>query len=535
MNTAPMSCPDENALARFARGMAQSSEGRIEAHLDGCESCRKAVAAAAASQTLPSANPTMELVPGMRFGRYEIERELGRGGMGVVYASRDVTLDRRVALKLLHAGRDEVGQARLIREAQVMAKLAHPNVVPVFELSEFKGELYLVMELVNGVTLEAWLKAQPRSPKEILAKFIEAGRGLAAAHAAGVVHRDFKPANVLVGLDGRVRVTDFGLSRPGAGSMAMELATQASPFLTLDGTILGTLIYMAPEQLDGRTTDERTDQFQFCVALAEALNGHRPFSGETFASVKSALQKEPNLDGVPMGLRSILRRGMSPEPTQRYSSMATLLDALNRQGLNVPKSWARAAYAGTAAISFITLACFAAWGTLRVERAKPVPAAAPAVAMVTVLIYQEDLDRGAIVQAPQMAEQQVPANSVTTSIVKADTATYIIGHKLQVPVQKGDQLRWSDFDEGEAVPVSKTPPPETVPVIFAARRAEQGSSLTWEMLVVRQVPRAEVTAGVVRQSGAPYIVGHPLLVPIEAGDELKWSDIGAKGSPLKEQ
>ena len=135
-------CPDENELRQFARGGAKDLPA-LETHLDGCEKCRRAVAAAASDQTLPRQAPALQLSPGVRVDRYEIERELGRGGMGAVYQARDVTLDRRVALKLLHARRDEAAQARLLREAQVMAKLSHPNVVPVFELGEWKGDLYV--------------------------------------------------------------------------------------------------------------------------------------------------------------------------------------------------------------------------------------------------------------------------------------------------------------------------------------------------------------------------------------------------------
>ena len=523
MNASPISeggCPDENALARFARGTAESLSTRIEQHLDGCESCRKAVAAAAASQTLPSANPGMELVAGMRFGRYEVERELGRGGMGVVFAARDVTLDRRVALKLLHAGRDEVGQARLLREAQVMAKLAHPNVVPVFELSELRGELYLVMELVDGVTLETWLKAQPRTPGEILGRFVDAGRGLAAAHAAGVVHRDFKPANVLVGADGRARVTDFGLSRPGAATM--EEATLASPFLTLDGTILGTLAYMAPEQLEGKTADERTDQFQFCVALAEALSGHRPFEGVTFATVKASLRKEPNLDGVPRRLRPMLRRGLSAEPSKRFSSMASLLDALNRSGRF------RYSLIGAGASLLAAGLVLIASRPLPVRAPVPAPAAAPqpapAPAMVSIMVYAHDVERGALVRREDLAEKQVAADSVTTSVVKADSAVYVLGQTLQVPAQAGDPMRWSDVDTG---PGNANAVVQAAIVTVASDLAE-GTELKWEMLQVRSVPASIATSSVVKQTGAPYVVGHKILVPMKKGDALKWSDIGSK-------
>jgi serine/threonine protein kinase len=268
----------------------------MEAHLDACEQCRRAVAAAASDFTLPATVVSTELTPGMRVARYEIQRELGRGGMGVVYLARDITLDRLIALKLLHARHDEAAQARLLREAQVMARLSHPNVVPVFELGDWRGELYLTMELVSGRTLAAWLKAAPRTSAEILSTFIEAGRGLAAAHAAGIVHRDFKPENVLVGHDGRVRVTDFGLSRPGS---AVVLPPFASPLITREGALAGTLAYMAPEQLDGKPADERSDQFSFCVALAEALLGARPFEGENWSTLRARPRRTPEAQGEP--------------------------------------------------------------------------------------------------------------------------------------------------------------------------------------------------------------------------------------------
>ncbi len=321
-------CPDENQLTAFAQGHGSVA---LETHLDGCDSCRRAVAAAAAEHTLPKAAPGADLNPGQRINRYEVERELGRGGMGVVYMARDLTLDRHVALKLLHARRDEAAQARLLWEAQVMAKLAHQHVVPVFELGDWRGDLYLVMELVSGVTLDTWLKAGKHPRKEILAAFIQAGRGLAAAHAAGVVHRDFKPANVLMGIDGRARVTDFGLSRPGPSPAALQLPAMATPVLTREGTLMGTLVYMAPEQLDGKMATEQSDQFSFCLSLAEALSGTRPFDGATFSELAVSHAGKPSLArSIPSPVRAVLRKGLESDPLRRFTSMAALLNALER-------------------------------------------------------------------------------------------------------------------------------------------------------------------------------------------------------------
>ncbi len=515
--TSPLGCPDENALLRFARGTGREAEvPRIEVHLDGCEACRKAVAAAAATQTLPSVTSSFELVPGMRFGRYEIERELGRGGMGVVYTARDVTLDRRVALKLLHARRDEVAQARLLREAQVMAKLAHPNVVQVFELSEFKGELYLVMELVQGVTLEAWLKAAQHSRWAIVSRFVQAGRGLAAAHAAGVVHRDFKPANVLVGEDGRVRVTDFGLSRPGAATDA----ALASPFLTSDGTIMGTLAYMAPEQLDGRVADERSDQFAFCVALVEALTGHRAFEGTDFVSMKRALAGAPNLEGVPLQLRGPLRRGMASEPERRFRSMTALLDALERARKVVPVS----------AVTAGALAFAVAFGVTQL-RAAPAPAqaqvqpTAPAQEQVEVLAAVKDLEEGTMITPDLFYRRKVPPEMYSTSMIRPFVQGYTIGYRLSVPMQKGDLLLWSSVKNVALQDPDAKKSSEQVEVIYLGTDVAEGSTLVGDNLQLRAIHYSKVRPWMVRPDGLSAALKQPLRRPVHAGEQLRWDDL----------
>ena len=428
-------CPDENTLVQFAGGTAGARLAAVETHLDGCEACRRSVAAAASEQTLPPALlPAVTLSPGVRVGRYQIERELGRGGMGIVYMARDVTLDRRVALKLLHARRHEEAQARLLREAQVMAKLAHPNVVPVFELGEWRNEVFLVMELVNGVTLESWLKAAKHPASEILSRFLDAGRGLAAAHAAGVVHRDFKPANVLVGLDGRVRVTDFGLSRPGP---ALELPPHASPLLTRDGAIIGTLAYMSPEQIDGKAADERSDQFAFCVALTEALTGQRPFEGESWSSLSVSLSNKPRLGGgVSPRLRAVLRRGLERDPSRRFLSMTGLLTAIDR---TQQTGWRSVAVTCVAAIAI---------GLFASTRPQPAPVPAP-VALedegVPIVAAAVDIPEGTVVTFDMLVQRTVPRRYVTSSVVKPDSASYIINERTRTPFQQGDPLVWSAF------------------------------------------------------------------------------------------
>src|SRR5262245_37690244 len=208
--------------------------------------------------------------------------------MGVVYAAYDPELDRRVALKLLHAGGSVEARKRLLREAQAMARLAHPNVIAVHDVGTWGDEVFVAMEFVEGPTLAERVRDEEPGWREVLDLYLQAGEGLAAAHVAGIVHRDFKPQNALVGRDGRVRVLDFGLAR-GTGALPPREAEEgpdsgAAPGLlvtplTRSGSRMGTPAYMSPEQFEGLPADELSDQFSFCVALYEALYGERPFGG----------------------------------------------------------------------------------------------------------------------------------------------------------------------------------------------------------------------------------------------------------------
>jgi tetratricopeptide (TPR) repeat protein/predicted Ser/Thr protein kinase len=283
-----------------------------------------------------------------RVGRYRVLRELGRGGMGVVYAGFDDELSRPVAIKLV-LGSGKLGspaRARMSREAQAMAQLSHPNVVQIYDAGEHEGELYLAMELVHGRTLDEWVAelgpAAVRSKRwrEIVEVFVAAGRGLAAAHAAGLVHRDFKPGNVLVG-EGVVKVGDFGLARgddelPGATAAVDEQAIAAvrlSERLTETGALVGTPAYLAPEQLASRASSVASDQFSFAVALYEALFDERPFAGDDFASLAANLlagrrRSVPAGTAVPTWVIVVIERALAREPEQRWPSMDALLAAL---------------------------------------------------------------------------------------------------------------------------------------------------------------------------------------------------------------
>jgi tetratricopeptide (TPR) repeat protein len=256
--------------------------------------------------------------PGGTIGRFIVERTLGSGGMGVVVAARDPNLERTVAIKLLRSGGDEEGRTRLGREAQAMARVQHPNVATVFEVGTVGEQLFVAMELVDGPTLKGWLRERPRGWREILRLFAAAGRGLEAVHAAGLVHRDFKPDNVILGSDGRPRVSDFGLVGSGGKPDAL-----GSGSVTLSHG--GTPGYMAPEQLRGETCDARSDQFSFCVALYQALYGERPFPDDAPEEARRAPTARPKKGEVPARLFDVLARGLQHDPAARFPTMDALL------------------------------------------------------------------------------------------------------------------------------------------------------------------------------------------------------------------
>ncbi|GEN11009.1 Serine/threonine protein kinase [Myxococcus fulvus] len=332
-----MSCPDENTLSDYARGeLDPSRTTSLREHVAGCSECRSVLAALSGLET-----PAPSVGTGARVGRYVVLGLLGEGGMGRVHAAYDPELDRKVALKLLNLtrlGEGSLGQARqrLEREARTMARLSHPHVAHLHDVGEFQGQLFLVMELVEGGTLRRWLEEKPRTRREILERFIQAADGLAATHALGITHRDFKPDNVLLTRDAQVRITDFGLSN----AAALEPSREDGPVvtggeaLTVTGVFLGTPGYASPEQLRGERGDARSDQFSFCVALYEALNGQRPFAGNTREELLASMQRmevRPEKRGVPAWLTAVVRRGLAVDPARRFESMEVLRARLARE------------------------------------------------------------------------------------------------------------------------------------------------------------------------------------------------------------
>jgi serine/threonine protein kinase/tetratricopeptide (TPR) repeat protein len=412
---------DSRQISRAAAGELSEEQ---RSHLSGCADCRRAIdherarskdaeteeptrrervredtPTARRSQAAPAAvtpepawvpppraTGSPELARGTTLGRYLLLDMIGQGGMGSVYAAYDAELDRKVAIKVLKVTGDPAeraeGQARLLREAQALARVSHPNVVPVYDAGTVDERVFLAMEFIEGETLYRYCKRRPPW-HEVVASFVQAGRGLAAVHASGLVHRDFKPENVLVGKDGRLFVTDFGLARltndsepdakAGAKPDSKPEVTDpgkwlASP-LTQAGTVMGTPSYMSPEQHLGKIPDARSDQFSFCAALYWAIWGKRPFEPKALAksvreepaeTVKHASRESaratprnrptviiepPKEPRVPPRIRRAILRGLSISPDDRFPTMAELLEQFELAEHRISTRWLIAAVA----------------------------------------------------------------------------------------------------------------------------------------------------------------------------------------------
>jgi tetratricopeptide (TPR) repeat protein len=315
-------CPSNETIAELVcRQLAAPRADEVEGHVADCATCRRVVGVLARSSlprlaaihSIDDEPPaTVLLRAGAMVGRYRILGLLGAGGMGVVYRAHDPELDRSIAIKLLHpelAADPEAARTLLLAEAQVMAKLRHPNVVAVHDVGTHGDLVFIAMELIEGETLRSWL-AEPRSWRDVVRVLVDAGRGLAAAHAQGIVHRDFKPENVLIGAADQVCVADFGLARPAGAT----------------GDVGGTPKYMAPEQRAGQPPDPRADQYSYCAVLDEALRATRSSTGERLA-------------------RRFAKRGLAADPDARYPSMDALLAHVARYRASIRRRWMVAAAA----------------------------------------------------------------------------------------------------------------------------------------------------------------------------------------------
>ncbi len=307
----------------------------------------------------PAAKDVPRLERGTSVGRYVVIDFIDAGGMGAIYQAFDPELNRPVAIKILSVRKEnsqgsleaDRAKTRMLREAQALAQLTHPNVVTVYDVGEYEDSIFIAMEFVEGNDLNVWRQKHQPSRDEMLAKVIDAGRGLSAAHKAGIVHRDFKPANVIVGKDGRVRVLDFGLARATVSSAKNDAIREATDStstssrsltesnkdlltssLTQAGSVVGTTNYMAPEQMVGQAVDERSDQFSFCVTLYESLYGCRPFAGVSVRHlskcIKKATLQRPRNKKIPKWLDDLILRGLSFQSADRFAAMDDLLEAL---------------------------------------------------------------------------------------------------------------------------------------------------------------------------------------------------------------
>lgn len=326
------SCLNDNALACYGDGHASPLEvAEIEKHLSRCDECNEALSEFARGLS-PADGPAE---------RYQILELVGRGTMGAVFRAHDSILDRSIALKFLQASLSEnetPDTSEALRgEALTLAKLSHPNVVSVYELGILDGQSYAAMEFVRGKTLSGWIEAENRSWQEVLEVMVQAGRGIQAAHEAGVVHRDIKPSNILVGDDGRVRVVDFGLARVQATSTAKNL-NQTSTLTSLAGTPA----YLAPELKPNCTSTPKSDQYSFCVTVHEALTGKRPKDFKKNTDVS-----------VPEKIMALLERGLANSPNDRHENIQSLLDEMER--LAAPRVLLPWLLAGGAALASLVL------------------------------------------------------------------------------------------------------------------------------------------------------------------------------------
>ncbi len=358
-------CPDDQALDAFVGQVLSTQDGdRIREHLDVCDVCRIGIMAGLSRRHTEPAALGATVDSGMRLGHFELVRRLGAGGMGVVYEAIDERLGRSVALKLLHGEHDE---SQLLVEARAMARVRHPSVLTVFEVGQYEGSVYLVTELIRGTTLREHVKCTQPALPALFELYACAAEGLAAAHGHGVIHRDFKPDNVLVetGAATRVLVADFGL------------ATAMAPGGHADGSgVAGTPAYMAPEQLHGRLLDARVDVFALCVSLWESVFGARPFAGQTLAEMRVSIHvppQRPKTPAVPRSVCELLERGLDHDPARR-PSLPELIAALR------PRRRHKNAIAALVVAGLVAAVAVAAWPRTATRdlgaacRATPTPA-----------------------------------------------------------------------------------------------------------------------------------------------------------------
>ena len=451
-------CPDDAEMLQLIEGqLSPAHRARLDAHIDGCAACAEWIAAMAevlapdlAADQSPAPRPDETLID----DRYLVRDLLGAGAMGVVYVAEDQRLSRQVALKLMRPDilepelRAQV-QERMRREAQALAALAHPNVVSVHDVGHWEERVFIAMEYVRGAAMSAWADSR-RSWRDLLDAWLQACDGLAAAHDAGLVHRDIKPDNLLIGADGRVRLTDFGL----AGAFEdlhpprdPDRPTARGVWATRTGLLIGTPAYMSPEQLSGQRATARSDQFSLCVALYETLYDARPFAGDTLPALRTAIADGPTPpppptthDAPPPALYLAIARGLRDDPADRYPSIADLKAHLIRAADQPPPR------RPTLAIAFVTVATLAlsaagglALSTLPDEDAPQTAPDAPSASATT-----PGHTTASTASPPPQATTAPPAGSdpqaILAAVAEAEQAGRVLGEIGQA-IQRRDGVR----------------------------------------------------------------------------------------------
>ncbi|MEM6989031.1 MAG: serine/threonine-protein kinase [Myxococcota bacterium] len=446
--------------------------------------------------------PRLDFMRGEALGRYLLLDRLGAGAMGEVFSAYDPELDRKVAVKLLRTGGgDPAARRRLLREAQAMAKLNHANVVTVHDVGTANDRVYIAMELVDGQTLSQWLSDAKHTQAEALEVLVAAGRGLAAAHAKRLVHRDFKPDNVMVGRDGRVLVTDFGLvhsEHADADAPDLELEPSLTTMdssvtpLTNSGTVVGTPRYMAPEQWAGLATDGRTDQFAFCVVLYQALCGTWPFVGDSVPVLMRNVTEHnlvalPPRTRIPIAVRRAILRGLSLRRDDRWPTMERLLLELSRDRQARRRRWitgvaVAASGAGLAVVAMRTvdrepLPCAEAGQPVR-EQWSPVSRRRVAEALLaTGAPYAEDT----VATVHQRLDDYV--DRLESAYAQACRDTHVLGRQSEAAIDtasscnrssgsRGRAWRWATPSAGWSTPSGhcRSPRPRRRARVRAARR-----------------------------------------------------------------
>ncbi len=421
-----------------------------------------------------------------KIGRFTVLERIGDGGMAVVYAAYDPQLDRKIAIKVLRRSSSTLTRGRLIREARALAKLQHPNVLQVFEVLERDEDLALAMEFVQGEDLQAYFERDPPW-RDVVRVMLDAARGLAAAHQRGLVHRDFKPHNVLLDQQGRARVADFGLARLDTEPVADSTAVTPTEFeshtrLTRSGTLMGTPAYMAPELFEGAPADERSDQFALCATMYRGLYRRLPFMGDSLPDLAAAIAKgipaEPSTPvAVPRAVRAVVLRGLSPEPSDRFPTVAALLAALERAAR--PRRWVVPA-AGLIAMVGLSSAL---WPRSPALDPPPAPCADAAASLVDVFDHarRERIEHAFIEADPAtgaQAWQRVQArlgshvNAAATQRIDACRATRVEGTQSESLLDR--RIHCVDGKVGQLRALLRRFESPDVQVVRAAARATSG-------------------------------------------------------------